>query len=85
MKLHSQPLLEGLKTSFERRYPDIVFPEIPQRVYWIINLEFLMFFIGTIWAWKCEEEYLFLCIKGDEKYRVIIVSEYKNVWFVINK
>jgi len=31
VKLHSQPLLEGLKTSFERRYPDIVFPEIPQR------------------------------------------------------
>ncbi|EAR93244.2 DNA-directed RNA polymerase (macronuclear) [Tetrahymena thermophila SB210] len=31
VKLHSQPLLEDLKASFERRYPNIEFPEIPNR------------------------------------------------------
>ena len=31
VKLHSQPLLEDLKTSFEKRFPDINFPEIPKR------------------------------------------------------
>jgi len=30
VRLHSQPLLENLKRSFERRFPDIVFPEIPK-------------------------------------------------------
>lgn len=32
IRLHSQPLLESLKESFERRYPQISFPEIPRRV-----------------------------------------------------
>jgi hypothetical protein len=37
VRLHSQPLLENLKNSFERRFPDIIFPEIPRGV---IILEF---------------------------------------------
>jgi len=31
IKLHGQPLLENLKDSFERRYPQITFPDIPTR------------------------------------------------------
>lgn len=29
--LYSQPLLEELKETFELRYPDIIFPDLPQR------------------------------------------------------
>lgn len=29
--LYSQPLLERLKESWEKRYPDLVFPDLPQR------------------------------------------------------
>jgi len=31
IKLHGQPLLENLKESFERRFPQISFPDIPKR------------------------------------------------------
>ncbi|EGR33869.1 hypothetical protein IMG5_034000 [Ichthyophthirius multifiliis] len=31
VKLHSQPLLEDLRNSFQRRFPTIDFPEIPKR------------------------------------------------------
>jgi len=31
IRLHSQPLLEELKESFERRFPGVVFPPIPER------------------------------------------------------
>ncbi len=31
VKLHSQPILENLKKSFEKRFPQINFPEIPER------------------------------------------------------
>lgn len=31
IKLHSEPLLENLKRSLEIRYPNLKFPDIPQR------------------------------------------------------
>jgi DNA-directed RNA polymerase len=31
INLHSQPILENLKKSFERRFPQITFPDIPER------------------------------------------------------
>jgi len=31
VKLHSEPLLENLRTNFVERYPHNEFPEIPER------------------------------------------------------
>lgn len=31
IRLHSEPLLENLKRSLENRYPNLEFPDIPQR------------------------------------------------------
>ena len=31
VRLHSQPLLEELRESFVKRYPEVIFPEIPER------------------------------------------------------
>ena len=31
VQLYSQPLLEELKESFELRYPDIIFPDVPEK------------------------------------------------------
>lgn len=32
IKMHEEPLLERLRESFSRRFPEISFPEIPPRV-----------------------------------------------------
>jgi DNA-directed RNA polymerase len=31
IKLHSEPLLENFKQSLENRFPELEFPQIPQR------------------------------------------------------
>ena len=31
VKLHSEPLLENLRTNFVERYPHSKFPEVPER------------------------------------------------------
>jgi DNA-directed RNA polymerase len=31
VELYSQPLLESLKQTWEKRYPNIEFPELPER------------------------------------------------------
>jgi DNA-directed RNA polymerase len=31
VRLHSQPLLEALLTNFKLSYPELAFPDIPQR------------------------------------------------------
>lgn len=31
IKLHSEPLLENLKASFELRFPGVRFPDLPER------------------------------------------------------